>query len=257
MKKNLFKEDLLAGRYQSTYDYNKFKKIVGNRDLDNANLKRLIESMQVKDMKVPIMVTKDFRIIDGQHRLEARRRLLLPVYYIVNENAEGVIDDVILATMAGKPVTTYDIAKYRAASNEKEYLKLLEFKARYNIPLNMCINLLWKGLSKGADDKKILHEFKLGEFKCEFYDFACRVGDYIIELYNVTNSDIMFKTYFVYSLINVIKMNGFDKDFFINQIQRNKHLLEKKATRKQYQDLIHDIYNYKARDNKRLNLRAV
>lgn len=140
-----YRIDVFSSEVLATYDYDKFKLIKGNRRIDNNNLKRLIQSMKERDMKIPIVVTKDYKVIDGQHRLTARRQLQLPVYYIINNEAEGVIDDVILATMAGMPVTIKNVAEYRAANGETEYVKLVEYSDKYGIPIYTSINLLWHG----------------------------------------------------------------------------------------------------------------
>ena len=73
-----------------TRDYSLFKKLDGNRDVRKKNA--LVKSIKEFDLTMysPIIVSDDFRIVDGQHRFEACKELNLPIYFIVmpTENAE-------------------------------------------------------------------------------------------------------------------------------------------------------------------------
>lgn len=77
---------------QKTTDYKLFKKLDGNRDVKKTNA--LVKSIREFDLTMysPIIVSVDFRIIDGQHRFAACRELGLPIYYIVmcDNNVQGV-----------------------------------------------------------------------------------------------------------------------------------------------------------------------
>lgn len=256
--------DNIAERVYFTRDYSKFKKIQGNRPVCPNNLKRLIEAMKYKDMKVPILVTEKFDVIDGQHRLEARKKLMLPVYYIITD-APADVDSIIVSTMAQKPLTTLSIAELRANTEETEYAKLLEFCKDYGLPITLGMRLTWKNCQKrdshvrggGGGGDHVLHNFKMGNYKCDNLAFAGEIGDLVLELFKETNSKVMKKTSFVFSLVNVYKMDGFDVEHFVNQVKSYKHKIENKATSRQFQDMIHEIYNYKTRAEKKMNLRAI
>ncbi len=70
-------------KINKTYNYDKFGDLDGNRKLNQSNLNWIIESMRKKYNPIPIIVNKKMQVIDGQHRLEACRRLNLPVFYLV------------------------------------------------------------------------------------------------------------------------------------------------------------------------------
>lgn len=252
-------DDTLSGRVYSTYEYTKFKKIDGNRNLDKQNLKRLIESMKIEDAKIPILVTENYHIIDGQHRLEARRILMLPVYYIVSTMGASA-DSIVLATMAQKPLTLSSIARLRADTGNDEYCKLLDFCDIYKIPVNLAITLTSKKAKSkngGTSNNRTTHNFKLGEFKADDVEFAEYVAEYIDTLYKETNSNVVKSMYFVHSLLTVFGMKDFNKEHFLNQVAKHKHLIEPKANRKQYQNMIHDIYNLRLHEKNKINLRPI
>lgn len=75
---------------KKTTDYTLFKKLEGNRDVRKKNA--LVKSITEMDLTMysPIIVSEDFRIVDGQHRFEACKELGLPIYFLVmpSKNAE-------------------------------------------------------------------------------------------------------------------------------------------------------------------------
>lgn len=67
-----------------TREYERFKKMPGNRPVDQAHVRRLMQSMRQQDLFTPIQCNERMEVVDGQHRLEARRQLNIHVpYYVV------------------------------------------------------------------------------------------------------------------------------------------------------------------------------
>lgn len=76
--------DKTVGYIYTTKDYDKFKRLEGNRDVKNA--KKIIKSINdVGYILSPILVNEKYEVIDGQNRLDALKALGLPVPYIVQE----------------------------------------------------------------------------------------------------------------------------------------------------------------------------
>lgn len=75
-------------------DYSIFKIHKANRDVDPVNIKTIEEGMKKKFLlsSFPIVVNKNYEIMDGQTRFYAARNLKQPIYYIVDENIK--IEDV-------------------------------------------------------------------------------------------------------------------------------------------------------------------
>lgn len=72
------------GEIYVTSDYDKFKKLVGNRDVKGTN--KIIKSIErVGYVLSPILVNEKFEVVDGQNRLEALKLLGLEVPYIVQK----------------------------------------------------------------------------------------------------------------------------------------------------------------------------
>lgn len=69
-----------------TNDYEKFKTLVGNRNVDLQRIKKIEESIKnVGYINNPIIVNENYEVIDGQGRLEALKKLDMPVQYVIQE----------------------------------------------------------------------------------------------------------------------------------------------------------------------------
>ena len=82
-------------KIQKTQDYTLFRRIKGNRNVSQPHVKRLLEAIKNDPKTItynPIVVNSKMEVIDGQHRLEAIKKVDLPVYYII-------VDDLRLETV--------------------------------------------------------------------------------------------------------------------------------------------------------------
>src|SRR5574342_66982 len=72
---------------EKTKNYEMFKIIKGNAPINLIHLNHLIEAIEKKNLldARPILVNRNMDVIDGQHRLEAAKRLGLPIYYIQSD----------------------------------------------------------------------------------------------------------------------------------------------------------------------------
>jgi hypothetical protein len=115
-----------------TQEYSKFKFLKTNREINPHNVERIKASIEEWGIIPgrPILVDKDYNIIDGQHRFVAIKELELPVQY------EYVDGDVIGKTMALNSNQQHwlaiDYVRSFAASGNLEYQKVLEFHEKYN-----------------------------------------------------------------------------------------------------------------------------
>jgi len=67
----------------TTKDYSLFKFFNYNRAIKGANLKAIKKAIQKRGLIMPILVTDEFRVIDGQHRLLALEELGMEVHYVI------------------------------------------------------------------------------------------------------------------------------------------------------------------------------
>ena len=118
---NLIIMDKILNYYQ-TKDYDKFKFFDYNRTIGSNTM--LSRSLEIVDMTmyVPIIVTNDFYIIDGQNRFQMCRKLGLPITYTIYEGNPEVA--MIALNTALKPWKQLDWFKYYVSKHNGVYLKL-------------------------------------------------------------------------------------------------------------------------------------
>src|SRR5215469_9874714 len=106
-----------------TTDYEIFKKHPANRALNEKNLVEIMESLKKKNLLKfkPIIVDSNMYVLEGQHRLEAAKRLNLEVYYVQCNDTDP--NDVVLFNCMKKWETT-DYLNYYASTGNENYIKL-------------------------------------------------------------------------------------------------------------------------------------
>lgn len=114
-----------------TTDYDKFVLVNANREIVKPHLKKLIASIQRKNMLniCPIIVSSSFEIIDGQHRLEAARALETPLYYIVGDDLEH--EDIISLNNVKLSWTLMDYINFYTIKKKPDYVSFSKMLNQY------------------------------------------------------------------------------------------------------------------------------
>ena len=113
-----------------TKDYNIFKRLVGNRDIPESRISKIVESIQtIGWVHNPIIVNEKMEVIDGQGRLTALQRLKMPVEYIIAEGAGN--KECIYMNMNMVNWKLPDFIKSYAEQGNENYQRLLSLMERY------------------------------------------------------------------------------------------------------------------------------
>jgi len=112
--------------------YVSFQEWNSNRELSKTHIDTLVKdvSFPKKFPFVPITIDKSWRIIDGQHRFQAAKKLQLPIYYIVDTTA--CEDDIRHRNQQMKNWDVKDHIHFFADKNYS-YKLLLEFMEEFAI----------------------------------------------------------------------------------------------------------------------------
>ena len=70
-------------------NYTKFTLFDNNREINETHVEELIASMRKSGQLMPVVVTPEKEVIDGQHRLKACEKLGIPVSYVVNSSGNS------------------------------------------------------------------------------------------------------------------------------------------------------------------------
>ena len=113
-----------------TRDYSKFKRLIGNRDIPESRISKIVESIQtIGWVHNPIIVNEKMEVIDGQGRLTALQRLKMPVEYIIAEGAGN--KECIYMNMNMVNWKLPDFIKSYAEQGNENYQRLLSLMQRY------------------------------------------------------------------------------------------------------------------------------
>lgn len=113
-----------------TTDYSKFKRLVGNRDIPESRIAKIVESIQtIGWVHNPIIVNEKLEVIDGQGRLTALQRLKMPVEYIIAEGAGNT--ECVYMNMNMVNWKLPDFVKSYAEQGNENYQRLLTLMEKY------------------------------------------------------------------------------------------------------------------------------
>ena len=132
---------------QKTTDYKLFKKLDGNRDVKRTNA--LVKSIQEFDLTMysPIIVSEDFRIIDGQHRFVACRELGLPIYFVIMRDKD-VEKAMIVLNKCQSQWRNGEFFQYSVQKKGGAYVELKEYINKNKIYLSNALFCFRKSLLK-------------------------------------------------------------------------------------------------------------
>ena len=111
-----------------TDNYGMFKRLEGNRDIKAIN--KIVESvMEVGYIPNPVIINEKFEVVDGQNRLEALKKLEMPVqYYMIQGIGIEEARALNLGRTNWKPI---DYVKSYAESGNESYQILLKLVDDY------------------------------------------------------------------------------------------------------------------------------
>lgn len=121
-----------------TTDYSLFKTMPGNRDVGESRVKTVTSSIEeIGLIPAPIVVNEHMEVIDGQARLEACRRLGLPVYYII---VPGIgLHECVTMNISAKAWTLEDYIRSYASIGNENYVRLAGLIDAHNLPLTVSV----------------------------------------------------------------------------------------------------------------------
>lgn len=226
-----------------TDDYATFKRLAGNRKVDHSHVKKLKESIKTFDLRIPIIVNDKYEVIDGQHRLQARTELKLPVYYIISEGLG--IHETQKANLNNKNWTHVDFMNCYVSLNYYHYKRYKEFKEKYGFDHNTTVSLL-TGAKVGVRND----DFNKGEFMITDLDAATEMAEKIHQVAPFYKG--FRRRGFVFAMITCFKNPSYVHDEFIQKIEYQSSKMVDCTTVELYLRLIEEIYNYKRKQEDKI-----
>jgi len=223
-----------------TKEYDLFATISGNRNINNANLKRIVESIQQQNLLEhnPIIINKHYEVIDGQHRLEAARILEIPIYYTMIKKAN--IEEVHLLNASQKPWALKDYIQGYCGMGKKPYQYLQDFMEEFKLPVRQSIILI----KPGESESRMGRGFKQGKLNITEYEYFCAKKD-VKEMITTFSPYVdFFNSAFCAAFKKILKLEGYDEKVMVTHLRLlNPDNIKYSATQKTLQQL-ENIYNY-------------
>ncbi len=232
---------------QKTLDYSIFKRMEGNRHLDRYHLKKLtaaIKSDNQLDVH-PIIVNKDFHVIDGQHRLEAAKSLGLEIFFIQSETVSDL--HVIHGNVNQKSFEVDNYIDYFAIKEKNQvYVRLKHMLSTTGLKPKALLTLLL-----GVVSLNILEFLKTGKFQFPVGDNQEPILDFFFSFMSyVKDKRIkplgMFTNHkFTRAIRWLYNTDGFDSKVFFKKLDLRWFDLKPQTDAQAWYNLLIGIYNFK------------
>jgi hypothetical protein len=232
----------------TTSNYKLFKKIEGNRTINNRKIKKIIKEIDAgNDMLkyYPIQVQDDgtgtLNILDGQHRFAISKILLRPVFYILVKEEKSMPEIAKVNSNVEKWNKDDYINCYITAGNE-DYKTLHDFIKTNGFSLGISLNMLSNGTpgNVAGAQKDLMTEFEQGTFKVKTVDYAN-------ELATIVANFNFFHHYrsrdFIIAIFRIYTAQKLPFTDLVDKVKANSNMLVQQANFKDYIYKIEQIVN--------------
>jgi TfoX/Sxy family transcriptional regulator of competence genes len=245
---NNFKNfDLITMDIKESTNYDKFKSITGNRNLNTRKIEKIVDDVKHGFNMLPycpiIVYVKDqnLMVIDGQHRIEVSKRTKNPVYYV--ECQELSLKQIAQLNSRGEKWSPTDFLNCYVRLGIEDYRILREVVNEYGLGIVAAADFLMNWYMRGRTQEI----FQDGNFKCNHHD---KVVD-LLELVRKTfGSNVMYvNDKKMIAAVQRIQEKGIcDFARLATKVEANPGMLEKLHDTKKYCALLESIYNVNGRD---------
>lgn len=234
---------------EETTDYDVFSRYHCNRLLSESHINELIDSISQKNLlnTHPILVDKNLHIIDGQHRLEAARRMGIPISYKIDESLDQ--EDMIRLNVNSKTWTVTDYLNFYSQRQNSDYVKLKNFIEKEKMQLNIALQLL-----NGSKNTSFFKKFKDGKYQfpsdnelAESLYKNLLIKDIISFIKKKTSGTKIYldRVAFYGALVEFFNIKFFEYEKFKTKLEYNLGMMRPCTKQSQYILLFKDIYNWK------------
>ena len=227
-----------------TKNYKQFKKVNGNRELNQLHLKRLTESVNENDLLFanPILVNERYEIIDGQHRFEVCQKLGKPVHYI---KCKGLgLKEIQILNANSKNWKLLDYIEGYCDMGLSEYCYL---KSEIN-RTNLGISILMALMANNGDNSNATNSLKNGTLKLPYKKRALTVSKWVADYEQYYEGSK--RRSFVIALMTLHGLKGYNHKQMMKKLKYQSSKLVDCTSSKSYLALLEEIYNYKERGEK-------
>ena len=228
-----------------------------NKPMSRNRIKRIADSMKKDGLLVhPVIVTSKFIVVDGQHRIEAARIAGKGVYYIVDTTIPNTPMGIFNAAKGhnknAKEWGKKDYIHGYAAQGNESYKILEEFGEKFPM-FTLTERIMFLSNSGTKHPDKV--DFADGRFDVKNLKTAEKWASQVLELKPYFEKGYN-KSVFVRTLLTIMeKKKAFKFEEFLHKVKLRPTSIVLCGDKKSYSEMIESIYNYRRRDDDKLNLR--
>jgi len=202
-----------VGLVMQTMDYDKFKMHEKNRIVKPENLKKIKNSINIKNLFNPILVNEKFEIIDGNHRYVSWKELHLPVLFIVVEGYE--VPEMQILNLNKSNWEHEDYLTLYIKENITCYKQFKILKDEYNLNFSDLIHIIDIVSGSFQGEKQSFIIFDEGRFSINKCD---KIVDFLEELSLFDKYEFGRHTSFVRAFLKLYSEDFYDKDYLRSRL---------------------------------------
>lgn len=228
---------------QSTTKYEMFKDIASNREVDEKHVRKLMQAITKKNMLNlnPILVNDKMEVVDGQHRLEAAKRLGVQIFYLTDSSIQKA--DIAALNSNQKGWTMMDYINFYTVEKRPGFDKLSAFLSQHPmLPPSTAMVMISDDGSRNT--KGVLE----GRINTANYENGLKIAEMVKEYRNMC--DHAYERNFVLAVIHCFYVPGYDHAAMQAQLETQSRCLVRCINKKQYIELFEEIYNRNKSKNK-------
>lgn len=221
---------------QSTNKYELFKPVSSNREVDDRHVRKLMEAIRKKNMLHlnPVVVNGDMEVIDGQHRLEAAKRLKLVVYYIKESNIGR--NDIAGMNSNKKLWSIMDYVNFFAVEGRKDYQEFSKLCNKFP-----QFKPLWMQSLCSSTGRRSTNDVKQGRIDIGNIDKAEIWAAYLVDYSKYIPT--VYSTRFIEGSAKFFLEVKYDHALMMTRIAANQDLIQPYIDAKDYAKMLKKIFN--------------
>ena len=235
-----------VGEIQETRNYDIFKFVKGNREINRSHVNRLKEKISRRDLKeIPILVGSldkngKYPIYDGQHRFTAKSELNKSIRFIVvNKMRPDDISDI--NTDNSNWVSKNFLNKFVEKGNE-DYIYYRSFMENYGLQNKFSVTTTILNNSSRRERAQE-DDFDRGLFKVADKEESEDTIQYINKILTEIDSSKCKNSFFYYSLLHAISHTGFNRSHFLKKVEKLSAKFKGATNSQEWLDIIDRVYN--------------
>jgi hypothetical protein len=194
---------------------------------------------------MPIVVSKDFYIIDGQGRFLACKQLGLPIHFIIANDVDE--SDIILLNVGRENWRIENYLNFYVNNGHKHYLLVAQILDE--LP-NLRVNDILRIHQYRYKDLSMTETFYSGKYTINKSGVhKCRLLSQVFSAIenNVPKKKIVGRSSLISAISSVLSDADASANRLIQQIKKYPFLFEAQADATHYKNKLEEIYNYRKR----------